>query len=192
MQTNNVSTRSLSRHGSHRFVWVSCALLMVGLAAGVLLQRHFSANAAQTLNRSEATSPASKPTDALASLATKVDECLRLSRPVMLGSRDPAGQSCVTVVSRGEVKDAVPNNPGDWNGGPGTTMATLYYFDRQNNKSPLIDFNWHQGRLKTFLTNQAASNRAAEDVAHALAEEALRFSETVNAWTSFPDGIASA
>ena len=44
----------------------------------------------------------------------------------MLGSRDPSGPSCVAVIKTGDVKDAVPNNPGDWNGGPGTTMAYPY------------------------------------------------------------------
>src|SRR3954470_11673251 len=194
MQMNNVSTRSPSRHGSHRFVWVTCAVLLVGVGVGVLLQRQFAVNAAQTTtpqtsNSSEAISPASKPSDALMSLAAKVDECLRLSRPVMLGSRDPAGQSCVAVVQRGDVKNGVPNNPGDWNGGPGTTMATLYYFDRQNNKSPLTDFEWHQHRLKTYLENEAAINVAAAKSAHELADEALRFYETTNAWSAVPGDL---
>ena len=107
----------------------------------------------------------------------------------MLGSRDPSGPSCVTVFKTGDVKDNVPSNPGDWNGGPGTTMATLYYFDRQNNKSPVQDFEWHQHRLKTFLQNEAASNVAASKNAHELAEQAQRFYETVNAWSSVPTDV---
>ena len=102
-----------------------------------------------------------------------------------------AGQSCVAVVRTGDVHDVVPSNPGDWNGGPGTTMATLYYFDRQNNKSPMADFNWHQTRLKTYLQNEAATNAEASRVAHDLAEQAMAFSETANTWPSVPMYLAA-
>src|SRR5205823_417574 len=165
---------------------VGCAILLA--LVGAVLQRQFPPAAALT-NGDPSSLPASKPSSALASLALKVDETLKTSRPVMLGSRDPSGPSCVAVIKTGDVKDAVPNNPGDWNGGPGTTMATLYYFDRQNNKSPLQDFEWHQHRLKTYLENEAASNAAAAKSAHELAEEALRFYETVNAWSAVPSDL---
>ena len=92
----------------------------------------------------------------------------------------------------GEVRDTPPTNPGDWNGGPGTTMATLYYFDRQNNKSPMQDFNWHQGRLKTYLQNESAINLPAEQMAHQLAEQANLFCETASAWSEFPANLAPA
>src|SRR5262249_20760744 len=110
-------------------------------------------------------------------LADLVEEAMRTSRPILLGSRDPKGPSCVTIVHAGDIKDAIPNTPGDLNGGPGTTMATLYYFDRQNCKSPMEDFAWHQGRLKTFLENEAATNQAATELAHEFAEKTAHFWE---------------
>ena len=119
-----------------------------------------------------------------------MNEVLKTSRPILLGSRDPRGQSCVTVIKTGEVNNAVPSNPGDWNGGPGTTMATLYYFDRQNNKSPMQDFNWHQTRLKTYLQNESASNEVAAGIAHDLAEQSMRFYETTEAWANVPADLA--
>src|SRR5256885_2748162 len=165
---------------------VACAVLLA--LVGAVLQRQFP-TAAALLNSDSASLPASKPSSALVALAVKVDETLKTSRPVMLGSRDPSGPSCVAIIKTGDVKDAVPNNPGDWNGGPGTTMATLYYFDRQNNKSPMQDFEWHQHRLKTYLENEAAIKAVAAKRAHELAGEALRFYETTNAWSAVPNDL---
>jgi len=135
------------------------------------------------------TSPVSETSRALATLASKLDECIRTSRSVLLGSRDPNGPSCVKVVTRGQVQNMAPDNLGDWNGGPGTTMGTLYYYDRKNNQSPLQDFNWHQIRLKTYLQNQAAINQVAGDIARESSEEAKRFYEMVNSWTTFPADV---
>jgi hypothetical protein len=155
----------------------ACALAVMG----AMIQKRLPARSG-----SLETSTSTQPANALADLAAKLQTSLRLSRPVLLGSRDPKGPSCVVVVKAGEVRDAPPTNPGDLNGGPGTTMATLYYFDRQNNKSPMQDFLWHQSRLKTYLANEAASNRVAAQAAHDLSEASVKFLETVNAWNSLP------
>jgi hypothetical protein len=167
------------------------ATLALTALIGALLGRQYSTRA-MPADATTAASSTSKPAGALAALASKLDEAMRVSRPILLGSRDPAGPSCVSIVHTGEVHDVLPNNPGDWNGGPGTTMATLYYFDRQANKSPMVDFNWHQNRLKTYLQNESASNQTAIELAHDLAQQALQFSETANSWTSFPADLSSA
>jgi hypothetical protein len=164
------------------------AIFAISLAVMIVVVQHFPVQAAQT--HPTVVTASSKPATAMAMLAAKVDEALKSSRPLLLGSRDPRGQSCVAVVHTGDVKDTVPANPGDWNGGPGTTMATLYYFDRQNNKSPLADYTWHQTRLKTYLQNESASNAQALKIAHELAEQSMAFYETACSWSVCPSDLA--
>jgi hypothetical protein len=124
-----------------------------------------------------------------AELPGKIDMAMRGSRPVLLGSRDPSGPSCVIPAKRGEIKEAVPPSPGDLNGGPGTTMAALYTFDRAGNNRAMLDFDWHQKRLKSYLENEVQQNEAVASDAHALAESAREFAEQVQTWTSIPEGI---
>jgi hypothetical protein len=123
----------------------------------------------------------------LGELADLVKASMRASRPVLLGSRDPNGPSCVTVSSSGDVSGRMPDSPGDLNGGPGTTYATVYYFDRREIKSPLQDYQWHQTRLRQFLQNESASNQLASALADRLAERTLTFWNATNSWTEVPD-----
>jgi len=44
----------------------------------------------------------------LGDLAGRYAECIRVSRPVLLGSRDPSGRSCLPVVKNGELGTAAP------------------------------------------------------------------------------------
>jgi hypothetical protein len=127
----------------------------------------------------------------VAELASLVQQSLRSSRPLLLGSRDPNGLSCVTISHTGDVEEVLPNNPGDLDGGPGTTMATLYYFDRQSIKSPMQDFNWHQTRLRKYLENNIDLNGPAEQVVHELTEKSAQFAEAANAWREIPTGVTS-
>jgi hypothetical protein len=133
---------------------------------------------------------ASEPQGALVELASLVDRSMRASRPVLLGSRNPQGPSCVAVVKTGELRGKVPDNPGDLNGGPGTTMVAIYCFNRQGNTSPLKDFEWHQGRLRTYLQNVMASNQPAENLAHELAHRAREFADAADEWTEIPSSLA--
>jgi hypothetical protein len=117
---------------------------------------------------------------------------MRASRPVLLGSRDPQGPSCVSVVRTGELRDnKPPQNIGDLNGGPGTTMVALYCFNRAGSTSPLKDFEWHQTRLRTYLENLSALNQPAELLAHQWAARTRAFAETVDAWNEIPQTLAS-
>ncbi len=119
-----------------------CALAAIGLVA-----RGHSMSREQSSKLTAATAP-----NILKEFAAEVPVAMHTSRPILLGSRNPVGPSRVCNPARtGQVKDTVPVNPGDLNGGPGTTIATLYYFDRQHIKSPGQDFNWHQSRLKRYL-----------------------------------------
>ena len=105
----------------------------------------------------------------LAQLAKCVEACTEVSRPVLLGSRDPKGSSCVQVSRTGDVQTTVPSRMGDLDGGPGTKLALLYVCLSPRAKTPMEDFIWHQGRLKTFLQNLRVSNaeplRQAEELA---------------------------
>ena len=85
----------------------------------------------------------------------------RISRPVLLGSRDPRGPSCVTVVRSGDIRGIMPPHTGDPDGCPGTRLATLYLLDRLYCKKATLDFTWHQGRLKVYLENEGLLNRPA-------------------------------
>ncbi len=175
--------------GINRMVAAAIGLGCVLVIAGGLVQRQWPGQRLEAHQHSSTPLAATKPTGALPELAALLDECLKSSRPVLLGSRDPNGPSCVDIVHTGDIKDTVPNNHGDLNGGPGTTIATIYFFDRQEFKSAQQDLAWHQGRLKKFLENTSAVNELAADRAHQLAEKSQLFYELANTWTSLPKNI---
>src|SRR5947207_1874270 len=78
----------------------ACAVMSVGWMVG----RHWGAQSAQAA-RAPAVSPQSiKPERAMGELISLLEQTLRASRPVLLGSRDPRGPSCVSVVKRGEIQ----------------------------------------------------------------------------------------
>jgi hypothetical protein len=177
--------------GINRMVAVAIGLGCVLAIAGGLVQRQWPGHRLEANQRAAPPQTEIKPKGALAELSAMLDSCMKSSRPVLLGSRDPNGPSCVDIVHTGDIKDAVPNNHGDLNGGPGTTLATIYYFDRQEFKSAGQDFAWHQGRFKTFLENTAAINHMAAESAHQMAERAQQFSELADTWTSLPGDLSS-
>src|SRR5439155_25836734 len=164
---------------------VGSACALAGL--GWLLQHQFPS---ATASSSSINVARSEPQRALADLASLVDRSMRASRPVLLGSRNPQGPSCVAVVRTGELRGKVPDNPGDLNGGPGTTMVAIYCFNRQGNTSPLKDYEWHQGRLRTYLQNEQASNQPAEQLAHELAERARLFADAADEWEQIPSSLS--
>lgn len=127
----------------------------------------------------------------LAELTTLIQSALKTCRPLLLGSRDPSGPSCVEVSRTGAIQDVVPESKGDLDGGPGTSMAVLYYFDRQNVKSPMEDYSWHQTRLRTYLENNVVLNIAAERIAHEAAEQSRHFLEEAKTWSVLPPEIVA-
>jgi hypothetical protein len=171
------------------FLTVVCIASASALAAmGWIVQRELSVSAVRDLEIAPA-APEAAPS--LAQLASLVETAVRSSRPILLGSRDPKGVSCVSVVRSGDVKETVPAQIGDVNGGPGTTIATLYGLDRTSCKSAMQDYAWHQNRLRTFLENEAVVNRPAAQRAHRLAEQARRFDEAAAAWTRLPPDLSA-
>jgi hypothetical protein len=164
------------------------ACLLVGLGWVLHGELHSHAIPGVTTASSSAAQKHSSPLHELASL---VETCVLSSRPILLGSRDPRGSSCVSIVNSGQiVNQNVPALASDLDGGPGTSLMTFYCRDRLKCKTAAEDFNWHQGRLKVCLENQAVSNRPAAESAHQLAERARQFYEAAAAWTAWPDELA--
>lgn len=165
-------------------------------ALGWMIERHMpptptemaaAASASLVSDEGPELSPtATTPQQLLEQLVARTQESMQLSRPVLLGSRDPKGPSCVSVVRSGDLKGSRPNVLGDWNGGPGTTMAMLYNFDRQEINSALADYNWHQNRLRQYLENEITVNLPVARKAHELAALALQFSKAADGWSEFP------
>ncbi len=174
--------------GINRIVAVAIGLGCILAVAGGLVQHQFPERTG--INRA-ANPPVVVTKSAVRLLASAADECMKSSRPLLLGSRDPNGPSCVDVVRTGDIKQSVPNNHGDLNGGPGTTVATIYFFDRQEFKTAMQDFTWHQGRFKTYLENTQVVNDLAAQRADQLAAKTKEFAEMTNGWTRVPTELTS-
>src|SRR5262249_15444880 len=122
---------------------------------------------------------------------------IRLSRPVLLGSRTPGSQSCVTVVKPGELNDKMPDVLADWDGGPGTRLELLLIIQRRDCRTPRADFTFHQTRLRTYLRNQLIANERALDSAAQFADQAqalanrLAVSENLPADLVFVPGVVA-
>lgn len=165
---------------------------VVALAALVVISTWIAAKwHGRATSASDVPTQAIAPEQRIARLAGMVDASMRASRPVLIGSRDPKGPSCVTVIKSGDLHSSRPNMMGDCNGGPGTTMAVLYSFDRQEIKSPQVDLNWHQARLKTWLENEVAVNIPAQELARELADASQQLLDDASNWTTVPDDLKS-
>jgi hypothetical protein len=160
-----------------------CALLLGGTA--VLAYRGITSGA--SLSGAEASA-------LLAKMATDVRKCMDVCRPVLLGSRDPAGHSCIDVVRTGDVTDLskVPSTRGDLDGGPGTKIGLVCVGLGMTRNTPDEDFAWHQGRLKALLENMAVSNGEPRRLSEELAKEAIDFSRRLGACTGFPTRFSAA
>jgi hypothetical protein len=172
--------------------WLAAAVL-VPCGAIVVASILRNTPAAEGLRAATASSTSATVADksALAELGSLVEESLKASRPLLLGSRDPNGTSCVHITHTGDVKDVLPTTPGDLDGGPGTSFATLYYLDRQEIKSPLADFKWHQTRLRRYLKNNIGRGAGAEELAQRSAAKAREFLEAADAWPGLPADVTS-
>jgi hypothetical protein len=183
-ETATASTTTL--RDLQRLVVASAGAACTLAAVGWFLQHRGFVPGSRPTPTASAT-PTTAPDDALVELASLSERAMRLSRPVLMGSRDPQGPSCVSVVRTGEIRDnKPPPNVGDLNGGPGTTMVALYCFNRQGSTSPLKDYEWHQTRLRTYLQNLVSLNQPAELLAHQWAGKTRELAETIDAWTEVP------
>jgi hypothetical protein len=183
----------LKGHGSDHWVLVRwapricvaaavCACLLGGIA--VLAYRGMTSGAG--LSGGEASA-------LLAKMASDVQRCMDVSRPVLLGSRDPTGPSCIQIVLPGDVTNLgnAPGGVGDLDGGPGTKIGWVFLGLGAPRKSPNEDFAWHQGRLKTLLDNMAAGNGEPLRLSEELARDANDLSQRLGACTKFPAGFSA-
>jgi hypothetical protein len=115
------------------------------------------------LTPADANSP--PPTDAEEPLIVSVDRqwrsVARISRSLLLGSRNVAEGSCVFQMDREKIEELGPRFSVDLDGGPGTTISILLEAGRASIASAAADYAWHQSRLATHLANQSALHAAA-------------------------------
>lgn len=129
---------------------------------------------------------AARSHDSLPALGLLINQSIKCSRLVLLGSRDPNGPSCVPIVTTGESMQDLISMQGDLDGGPGTSLATLYFLDRAQIKTPMQDYNWHQTRLRAFLENRDTMNAPAFEKAKQLAEHTRQFWQQTLQWREVP------
>jgi hypothetical protein len=126
----------------------------------------------------------------LALLQARLSRCVETSRPLLLGSRDPNGPSCVPTILTGDIRGKIPPYLADLDGGPGTKVSVLAFFDRAAVKSPAEDFAWHQRRLRMFLENQRVENAPALARCAELSSITRAFFEQTLRWNAVPANIA--
>jgi len=135
-----------------------------------------------------------KPTNGgpLARLQAQYDVCKKLSRSVLLGSRDITKGSCVELIKSGQLIDRLPPNKGDLDGGPGTMLAVLLHFDRQNVHSAIEEYNWHQSRLMSYFDNELQSNQIALLAAEEFYANAQALADEMRTSSSLPRDLTPA
>jgi hypothetical protein len=178
----------LGANRAHKWIVAVALVPFVALAAASVFRSTPASDWLRTVTASwkSGTAPERSP---LAELASLVEESLKASRPLLLGSRDPNGPSCVTISRTGDVRGGLPTSQGDLDGGPGTGLAVLHYFDRQHIKSPLADFKWHQSRLRRYLENNIDRGSDAEDLAQRSAAKVKEFGTAADAWSTLPTDL---
>lgn len=190
-------------HSVRRAVVVTAVIACAVVGAGLVVQQSLLARQGVRFTRQSdvlAISPpaVSEPmsgvraTRVMTNFRNRMSATRGASRPVLLGSRDPNGPSCVTPVLTGQAGgQAVALNMGDFDGGPGTRMGMLFLFDRRSVKNSRDDYLWHQTRLRTYLENQLALNQPALAMASQLATEAAHLASAAQQWTSFPSDLSA-
>ena len=126
------------------------------------------------------------PIATLDSLQQHALHSLPMSRAILLGSRNAAGQSCIQPVPAGSLADHVPPDMGDFNGGPGTTITVLLTPGRQSLQTASDDLDWHQSRLRQFLANQDRFNEPAQRAAEQFHAVSRALADQLAASNSFP------
>ena len=138
-----------------RFATVAIGGVFIWALASGLLPKRWISEGPSNSSASAISIASAKSTNPqrgwLERMAGLVGNAMSSSRPVLLGSRDPKGPSCVKISRSGDVVGAMPDTPGDLNGGPGTTFATIYFFDRQKFKSPREDYRVASNAAENLL-----------------------------------------
>ncbi len=174
------SFRGLMSGGASRLLAVSALGMLSGAVVDRCVFRPFFGDVVQAANRSSASGagdslggPRRTPADASSPPQADAEEPLivsvdrqwqsvaRISRPLLLGSRNVAEGSCISLVEREELEKLGPRFSVDLDGGPGTTISILLEAGRASIASAAADYAWHQSRLVTHLANQSALHSAA-------------------------------
>jgi hypothetical protein len=176
-----------------RFIGGCIAIAALASVGGLLVERSRSNAIRSAAFRMDAQTAYDISGDRLdlALLQARVDKCIALSRPLLLGSRDPNGPSCVPAVLSGDIRGKVPPYQADLDGGPGTKMAVLVFFDREGVRSPAQDFAWHQRRLRTFLENERVENAPVIERSADVTSYTRAFYQQTLKWTAVPSDVGA-
>ncbi|MGD9645971.1 MAG: hypothetical protein AB7U73_09670 [Pirellulales bacterium] len=94
-------------------------------------------------------------------LLTLYKDCVQQSRPLLLGSRDPRGGSCLTPIKTGTIVDTLPQFNADMDGGVGTNLILVLANSRNDCHRPSDELASFQQRLRRHLQNQLSVNERA-------------------------------
>jgi len=174
-------TRSRYRHASAMAV---CAFLAVAFftAPG-------PASAAGAGTRPEAASESSLTAPELAALwktlTTDLGPTTAASQHLLLGNRDPNGDSCVGPELGGTI---IAHR----DGGVGTHLAAIYVESIAERNSPMADFAWHQTRIKPVFAGLLTANRAVLAKVVRLATQSEELARALRRLAAWPQGLAAS
>lgn len=161
-----------------------CILLPATMA------RSLRAQAATPAAPAAAARPAAHTDDARAiglwrNLAPAVPRAMALSKPILLGNRDPTFCTVADLlVHDGDMRRL----PFHVRGGIGMRLAALCMAGEPR-ATPLADFDWHQTRLRPALERIRARNAQALRQASQVAEQAESLARAIESWTAIPPGF---
>lgn len=183
----------LARGGAFRTLVVLALAVLSGAIFDRFVVRRFPGDPVRAADRSSAAGTehplgdfSPTPADVLsplpaASLVVDLDRqwqsVARISRPLLLGSRNVAEGSCISRMERKDLEKIGPRFSVDLDGGPGTTISILLEAGRASIRSATADYAWHQSRLVTHLENQSALHAAALNGADRFFQQTARLVE---------------
>jgi len=137
-----------------------------------------------------APSGAAGSAELLRQLSSELGPVLAASRPVLLGSRDPAGRSCVPLcLASGSLAGLQPMAR-DPAGGPGTALTDLWCLKLR--RSAASDHAWQQGPFRAEIDRRLKAGRDVAADAVALADKARRLALGDRAWAVYPPAHRAA
>ena len=124
---NPVHPQFLLRSGRKHWIALgtfacACAVMAIGWTVGQHMGPVGAGGGINAARASAAAGQVVRPVHTereMSDLVALLSQTLPVSRAVLLGSRDPRGPSCVSVVKTGDLHGERPSSMGDCNGGPG-------------------------------------------------------------------------
>lgn len=117
-------------------------------------------------------------------VATDFGPTVTASQRLLLGKRDPNGDSCVGPELGGTIIAFQ-------DGGVGTHLAAIHLKSIAQRNSPKADFAWHQTRLKPVFEALLATNRVVLEKAVRLATQSEELARALDRLTAWPQGLAA-